>query len=555
MTASPKQAARYDPHRARGPWDAVVIGSGIGGLSAAALLSRYGGKRVLVLERHYTPGGFTHTFRRLGYEWDVGVHYVGQVGPGQQLRAVFDAVSDGTLEWEQLGAVYDRIVIGTDSYELRAGANSLRGDLYRYFPRETAAIDRYFKLVSEVAASSQAYFRSQALPAAIGTLVGPLLRRRFIHYADRTTRSVLEELTGDQKLIAVLTGQWGNFGLPPARSSFAIHAIVANHYFEGAYYPVGGASRIFETIAPVITGGGGKVLINAEVSQIVVNNARVVGVEMKDGTNIPAPLVISDAGVTNTFGRLIPRDTAERRRAVPARGSLEPSSAHLCLYLGLPYGAEELHLPKSNIWVYPDEHHERTFDGALDSNAMPLVYISFPAAKDPDFASRHPGRSTIDVITLARWNSFAQWAGMRWNKRGADYDALKKKLSERLLEVVQSYVPEIAGKVEIAELSTPLSTRHFANYGCGEIYGLAATPARFREPLLRPRTPIRGLFLTGQDVCVCGIAGALMGGVLCASSVLRRDLMHRISSNRSSGERSRRPQQGEASNHACHLMQ
>jgi all-trans-retinol 13,14-reductase len=116
--------------------DAVVIGSGIGGLSAAALLSRYDGKRVLVLERHYTPGGFTHTFRRPGYDWDVGVHYVGEMAAGQTLRAAFDAIGDGSLEWASLRAVYDRIVIGADSYELRAGAENLRYDLKAHFPRE-----------------------------------------------------------------------------------------------------------------------------------------------------------------------------------------------------------------------------------------------------------------------------------------------------------------------------------------------------------------------------------------------------------------------------------
>src|SRR5512145_620224 len=92
-------------------YDAVVIGSGIGGLGAAALLAKHGGKRVLVLERHYTLGGFTHVFRRPGYEWDVGVHYLGELQPGAMLRAIFDDVSDGRLEWADMGEVYDRVVL------------------------------------------------------------------------------------------------------------------------------------------------------------------------------------------------------------------------------------------------------------------------------------------------------------------------------------------------------------------------------------------------------------------------------------------------------------
>src|ERR1039457_6819260 len=157
MSANAKLTEPYHLNRPTGPWDAIVIGSGIGGLAAAALLSRYGGKRGAGLERHYTPGGFTHTFRRPGYEWDVGVHYVGQTGPGQAIRAMFDAVTDGSLQWAPLGEVYDRIVIGSDTYEMRAGADNLRRDLKRQFPREAHAIDRYFAMVAEVVAASGRY--------------------------------------------------------------------------------------------------------------------------------------------------------------------------------------------------------------------------------------------------------------------------------------------------------------------------------------------------------------------------------------------------------------
>jgi all-trans-retinol 13,14-reductase len=106
---------------------------------------------------------------------------------------------------------------------------------------------------------------------------------------------------------------------------------------------------------------------------------------------------------------------------------------------------------------------------------------------------------------------------------------MKEKLTARLLDVVYRHLPQIKGRIDVCELSTPITTRHFSNYANGEIYGLAHTPARFGEPLLRPRTPVRGLFLTGQDVTACGVAGALMGAVLCASAILRRNLVSSIS--------------------------
>jgi all-trans-retinol 13,14-reductase len=145
----PKQLGLpYKQHPPAGGFDAIVIGSGIGGLSAAAFLAKHGGKRVLVLERHYTPGGYTHVFRRSDYEWDVGVHYVGQVqDAGSDPRRIFDDITDGKLSWAPMPEVYDRIIIGDRAFDLVAGADRFRETLQGYFPREARTIERYLGAV------------------------------------------------------------------------------------------------------------------------------------------------------------------------------------------------------------------------------------------------------------------------------------------------------------------------------------------------------------------------------------------------------------------------
>ena len=142
-----------------GDYDAIVIGSGMGGLATAALLAKHGGKRVLVLERHYTAGGFTHTFRRPGYEWDVGVHYIGQVMDLKSpLRQAFDDLTDAKLDWADMGEVYDRVIIGDDAYDFVKGRESFRARMHEYFPSERGAIDRYLDLLSSTVRRTGLFF-------------------------------------------------------------------------------------------------------------------------------------------------------------------------------------------------------------------------------------------------------------------------------------------------------------------------------------------------------------------------------------------------------------
>jgi all-trans-retinol 13,14-reductase len=517
-----KLAKSYKRHKVHENYDAIVVGSGIGGLAAAALLSKHAGKRVLVLERHYAVGGYTQIFRRPGYDWDVGVHYIGDVAPGSSLRAVFDDVSDGQIEWADLGDVYDRIIIDSDTYDLPKGRKELRSFLMSQFPGEESAIDAYFAAIRSAVASSMPFHATKTLPDAIGAAVGPLARRRFLGWSDRTTREVLEGFTSNQRLIAVLTGQCGDYGLPPAESSFMIHAMVANHYFQGAYYPVGGSGKIAGSIVPVIERAGGSVLINAEVAEVLVENGHAVGVRMaEDDALIHAPIVISDAGVINTFTRLLPNEVADQYGLLEDLKSVGPSMGHLCLYVGFKHTAEELQLPKHNLWIYPSQDYEAAFEESRkDPDAeLPVVYVSFPAAKDPDFLNRHPGRATIDIITAAPHQWFEQWTDSRWKKRPDEYEQLKEELAQRMLAKVYEQLPQLRGKVDVYELSTPLTTEHFSNYQKGEIYGLDHTPQRFRQQFLKPATPIKGLYLTGQDIVSCGVAGALMGGVLTAAKI------------------------------------
>ena len=511
---------RYRASRLNGPYDALVIGSGIGGLTTAALLADIGWK-VAVFEQHYTAGGYTHSYERNGYEWDVGLHYIGDMGARTMARRFMDYLSGGQLDWAPMDPAYDRFFIGDKVFEAVAGKDEFRANLFKRFPNEQQAIDKYLKLLTQVSRAMPLFTMARLLRPSLLRLAQPVLAQFLPKTFQRSTRAVLEQLTSNQELIAVLTAQWGDLGLPPAQSSFIIHALIARHYLYGGFYPVGGSWKIADTIIPKIQAAGGEVFTYARVKEIIVENGKAVGLLMEDGTRIEAPHIISSAGVLNTFQHLLPEPVVRKAGYDRLLPTVKPSSAHLGVYIGLKGTAEELGLPKTNFWVYPSGDYEgdlARFD--KDMNApMPVVYISFPSAKDPDYERRHPGTSTIEIVAPASFASFEQWNGSVWGKRGEDYEAFKAELGQRLLEALFTRLPQLRDKIDYYEVSTPLSTQYFNAYSRGELYGIDHDPERFRQSWLTPRTRIPGLWLTGQDILSCGVVGAMMGGVLTAQAV------------------------------------
>jgi all-trans-retinol 13,14-reductase len=233
-------------------------------------------------------------------------------------------------------------------------------------------------------------------------------------------------------------------------------------------------------------------------------------------------MIISGAGYLNTMGRLLEPSVQKQVGFELEKSPAGPSISHVCLYIGLKHDLRELGIKSTNYWVYGGNDHDRTVKEYLEdpSKPFPITYISFPSLKDPEWEQRYPGKSTIEMITLAPFEWFAEWKDERWKHRGEDYEAYKEKFSQRLLAELYKQFPQLEGKIDYYELSTPLSTAHFVNYENGEIYGLDHSPARFRMKELRPRTAIKNLYLTGQDIATCGIGGALISGLLTSAHVL-----------------------------------
>jgi all-trans-retinol 13,14-reductase len=502
----------------KGRWDYIVVGSGMGGMTAAAMLAKLG-KRVLVLEQHYVAGGFTHMFKRPGYVWDVGVHAVGEVTEHSMTGRLLATLTDGKLEWAPLGEVYDEFHYpGGFRIDFPNTPQKLRDNLERAFPKESRAIHDYLNEVREVSGAMKGYYLARVFPERFAPLVDRVLARQAKRHLQRRTGDVIGALTDDPKLRAVFAAQWGYYGSTPKHSSFAIQALVVKHFQWGGYYPVGGAKRIAETLLGTVAESGGATAIRADVESILVEDGVAKGVRMRGGDEIRADAVISAAGCLSTVLRLLPE--SERHKAwARSIAELRPAKAHVCLYLGFKGDIRSAGAGPANKWFYETwDMEDEAWDILAPGARAPCLYSSFPSLKDPHHDPGPEEKHTGEVVTFVPWDAFERWRTERWQKRGEDYEALKEDLQKRMLAQFLGHLPGLEKYIDWVELSTPVSTEHFARPVQGSIYGIEPTPERFKNRWLRPRAPIGNLFFAGSDVATVGVIGAMMGGVLCAAA-------------------------------------
>lgn len=289
-------------------YDALIIGSGIGSLTTAGLLAQTAGLRVLVLEKHSTPGGLTHSFRTMGASWDVGLHYVGDMEPGSRPHQLLDYLTGGALSWTRMPTGYDRFYLPGHGLDVTipSSLQEYRRLLTSLFPREKRAIRRYCADVQRAYSwMSLGYVREMVPPRAAPAV--RLTQRALAGCALELTEHYMERRFQDPALRALLTTHWGDYGIEPARSAFVAHAMIVCHYMNGAWFPSGGSGQIARMIEEGIVGAGGQIRLAQEVEEILVEDGTAVGVRVTDRSGPApvsyeerAPIIISGIGARET---------------------------------------------------------------------------------------------------------------------------------------------------------------------------------------------------------------------------------------------------------------
>ena len=499
-------------------YDIIVIGSGMGGMSCAAALSNFG-KKVLVLEQHYLPGGYTHMFTRKGYSWDVGVHAIGEVGHSGQLARAFNWLSKNKVKWNSLGKSYDSFYYPDNySIEFPDDKNVFIDRLKTDFPLEKTNIDNYFKLVKKATKESKTYFAYKLLPEKLGKVLSNITYRFQRNWWEVTTEVVLKELGLSDKLITVLTAQWGYHGNIPGDSSFAIHAMIVKHFSWGAFYPVGGSKSIAAALLSQVEEAGGNTLCRASVDQILLKGNKAIGVRLQSGEEFFAKKIISAISVKKSID-LIPKNSSKLNWFQEIK-SIPDSPPYICVNLAFKGDIKSAGASSTNMWFMNTYDRTQGMWKFSNSNTkVPILYVSFPSLKDPKHDAGEEQMHTGEAITFIPYEMFKQWSDTVSRKRGDDYIDLKSQIESQVLELLKTEIPEIMKYCVYSELSTPLTAEYYINANKGAIYGLDSSPKRFNCSKLRPRTPIKNFYLSGVDIATTGVSGAMIGGLMTASCI------------------------------------
>jgi phytoene dehydrogenase-like protein len=488
-------------------YDAVVVGAGNGGLTAALTLAR-SGKKVLLLERHNVPGGCATSFVRGRFEFEVALHQLSGVGrperPGPLRQLLGDLGVLDKVEFVEIESLYRVVMPGAFDVTLPADRPELVKELQGWFPEQREAIARFFDFLYAFAMQyvQGRFFRDPELSKEKYPL--------YFRYALASTQDILDEYFDDPLLKSVISVYWSYMGVPPSRLPFGEFAIMLFNYIEfKPYHLKGGSQTLSNALLDAYLAAGGEVRFNCAARRILVEEGGVRGVLTEHGEQVGCRYVISNASSVQTYLDLMDRDEVPGGALEVFKGSTIGPSA-FTLYMGFDCEPDGLGIQDTTNFITTSTDAERSFELWRTMEQQGWALATCYDVADPDFSP--PGTCQVALVAL-------QYADPWYSVSPQQYADVKSRYAEGMLQLAERIFPGLRDHLEEVEAATPLTHLRYLGHPGGAIYGLDQDA--FTQPFLSNRSPIKGLYFAGAWAGSGGFQPTLTSGRSTARAILK----------------------------------
>lgn len=491
----------------------IIIGSGLGGLATAAMLAK-NGYQVTVLEQGTQIGGCLQCFMRKGVKFETGMHFIGSAAEGQTLNRLMKYLEiDQEVRLSPLDCDgYDVVSLGGKQYRFANGREAFIKQMTTYFPHQHENLVRYYDLIDQIARASSMHSLSH------------VQGETSINSADYQLRSineVIDEVITDPLLARVLVGNLPLYAAEKNKTPFSTHAFIFDFYNQSAFRIKGGSDIVAKALAQTIERYGGKVLTKQKVTRIICDETHAVAVEVNGNATesmketIACDYVVSDAHPMRTLELL---DTKLIRPAFRQRINQIPQTVGVfSVYLLFKKNA----MPYMNHNYFGYQYDTPWNCECYTEQEWPkgFLYMHFC----PNDSMQSYASSGV-ILSYMQMEEVELWKGTQIGHRGKDYEELKKRKAEKLLDVLALHFPGILESIEDYYTSTPLTYLDYTGTERGSMYGNAKDIAMGPACRVPHRTRVPNLFLTGQNINSHGMLGVLVGSIVASSELMKKNI-------------------------------
>jgi all-trans-retinol 13,14-reductase len=488
-------------------YDTVIIGSGLSGLICASILSKEG-EKVCIVEQHFKPGGCLQTFQRNGRVFDTGIHYVGGLDKGQNLYQYFqyiDIMDKLNIRRLDRDAV-DKICFDGDEteYPLAEGYDNFIEKLSHFFPHQKENLKKYTDFLQKTVGSFPLYnlsVKKTALPEEI--------------FYQKNARDAIAEIITDPKLQKVIAGNNVLFAGVGAKTPIHVHALITDNFIKSSWRFVDGGSQIADAIIENLEKYGCEIKTSSKVVKFAAEKKHLKHIELENGEKIFAKRFISTIHPADML-EMLEGDTLNETYREKIY-SLEDTVGVFGLYLTLKkdtfkyVNSNYYCYSTDDVWIADMKQRQERFNS--------YMFITPAISKCDEHAD-----SAI-ALSYMGYDEVAQWKDTKYLRRGSDYENFKKRKAQILIDQISKKFPELKNSIENIYTSTPLSFRDYVGARNGALYGTLRDCNEPHKSFISPKTRIKNLYLSGQNIILHGVLGVTIGAVLTCGSILGFDYL------------------------------